>query len=141
MGLACARLFALLTMTTVAVAQASEPGGQLRIELNTIADQDNSCLLTFMVTNGQAAAIDQLVYEAVLFDSAGQVDRLTLFDFGALPEGVPRVRQFAVPDLRCDGLSRVLFNGLHSCTASGAPPEICAGPIAPSSRTDVEVLG
>lgn len=114
-----------------------KPG--LSIELNTAQTADNTCTLTFVVVNGHATAIDKLVYETVLFDSAGQVNRLTLFDFATLPPALPRVRQFALAGTQCNSLGRVLFNGLNTCTASDTAA--CAGPLTASSRTGIEVLG
>ncbi|WP_147112490.1 hypothetical protein [Tateyamaria sp. syn59] len=136
-----ARLVALTMIATGAAAQEGDLTGKIAIELNTVAETDGGCTLTFMVTNGHAVAVDQLVYETVLFDAAGQVDRLTLFDFGALPVGRPRVRQFAVPDVGCDGLGRVLFNGLHTCEAEGLEEGACAAGLVPMSRVEIEVLG
>ena len=128
---------AAFLMASAAAAQAEE----VAIELNATTNGNAACTLTFMVTNGHSVAIDQLIYETVLFDAEGQVDRLTLFVFGALPVGTPRVRQFAVPDLPCDQLSRVLFNGLHTCTAEGLDAETCGNGMIPTSRTEIEVLG
>ena len=141
MGTTIARLVALATIASGAAAQESDLTGKIAIELNTTSESDTACTLTFMVTNGHEMAIDQLVYETVLFDASGQVDRLTLFDFGALPVGRPRVRQFAVPDVTCDGLGRVLFNGLHTCDAEGLEAGTCAAGLVPTSRVDIEVLG
>ncbi|MEL6467623.1 MAG: hypothetical protein AAFQ58_21875 [Pseudomonadota bacterium] len=115
--------------------------GKVAIELNTVSDGEGSCTLTFMVTNGHSVGIDKLVFETVLFDANGAVDRLTLFDFGALPVGRPRVRQFAVPNLACGGLGRVLFNGLHTCEATGLEASACADGLVPTSRVEIEVLG
>lgn len=116
---------------------AEQPG--LSIELNTAQTDANACTLTFVVVNGHSAPIDKLIYETVLFDKTGQVNRLTLFDFGKLPPALPRVRQFALPDTDCDALGRVLFNGLNACTS--ADDTACKAGIAATSRTGIEVLG
>ncbi|WP_299605340.1 hypothetical protein [uncultured Tateyamaria sp.] len=143
MGTTFARLFALILILapTAVAAQETDVTGKVAVELNTVSDGEGTCTLTFMVTNGHPVDIDKLVYETVLFDAAGRVDRLTLFDFGALPVGRPRVRQFAVPELSCEGLGRVLFNGLHTCTAEGLAQGDCAKGLLPSSRVEIEVLG
>ncbi|MEM8654316.1 MAG: hypothetical protein AAGF36_06185 [Pseudomonadota bacterium] len=143
MGKTWARLSALaLALTPLgAVADEMDLTGKIAVELNTVSDGDSSCTLTFMVTNGHAAPIDKLVFETVLFDAGGAVDRLTLFDFGALPVGRPRVRQFAVPNLTCGGLGRVLFNGLHTCEATGLEASACGEGLVPTSRVAIEVLG
>ncbi|MEM6618243.1 MAG: hypothetical protein AAF761_03820 [Pseudomonadota bacterium] len=124
---------------TAAPAFAEEEPAGVSLELNKLADAASGCTLTFLVSNGQAADIDQAVWEAVLFDRGGQVDRLTLFDFGELPAGRPRVRQFVVPDLTCGNLGQVLLNGVHACTA----PEgtACDTGLTLKSRTDADLNG
>ena len=143
MGKTCLRLlaFALAVAPHHAVADEADLTGKVAIELNTVSEGENSCTLTFMVTNGHSVDIDKLVFETVLFDAAGAVDRLTLFDFGALPVGRPRVRQFAVPNLACSGLGRVLFNGVHTCEATGLEARTCADGLVPTSRGEIELLG
>ena len=143
MGKTCARLLAALVSLAPLAAAADEVDltGKIAIELNAVIEAEYNCTLTFVVHNGFAVDIGQLVFEAELFDVSGAVDRLPLFNFGALPVGRPRVRQFAVPDLSCSGLSRVLFNGLHTCAADGLDTEVCASGMVPSSRVAIEVLG
>lgn len=133
LALACLGLFAL-----PALAQ-DKADGALSIELNTAETRDGTCTLTFVVRNEHAGPIDKLVFETVLFDTAGAVNRLTLFDFGALPVGLPRVRQFALPQTPCDGLGRVLFNGLNTC--DGLDAKACTTGFQTSTRTGIEVLG
>ncbi|GFE64688.1 hypothetical protein [Litoreibacter roseus] len=123
------------------VADERDLTNKVAIELNTVTEGDGTCTLTFLVTNRQTVDIDQLVYETVLFEADGRVAQLTLFDFGALPMGRPRVRQFAVPDLTCGNLGRVLFNGVQTCRAEGLAADACEGGLVPSSRVSVEVLG
>lgn len=111
------------------------------VELNAVEQVDTSCRVSFLVRNGHATDLDQVVYETVLFDTEGRVDRLTLFDFGALPSNRPRVRQFVVPDLQCASLGRVLINGAETCTGENLPENACSGDLDLRSRTAVEVLG
>ncbi|MEL6294706.1 MAG: hypothetical protein AAFR10_10615 [Pseudomonadota bacterium] len=143
MGKTCARLLALVmaVLPFRVAAEEVDLAGKVAIELNTVSEGEGSCTLTFMVTNGHTVGIDKLVFETVLFDAGGAVDRLTLFDFGALPVGRPRVRQFAVPNLACGDLGRVLFNGLHTCDAADLEIAACADELVPTSRVEIEVLG
>jgi hypothetical protein len=120
---------------TTTVAQEAEP--TLSVELNRIDTLDGACRLTFMVENGLEADLDTLSLETVLIDRDGRVDRLTLFDFGALPAGIPRVRQFDIPGLGCAALGRVLINGVNAC----GPAEGCADALHFDSRTDVDLIG
>jgi hypothetical protein len=109
----------------------------LSLELNRIDAIEGACRLTFMVDNALGVDLDALALETVLIDRAGVVERLTLFEFGALPGGSLRVRQFDVPGLSCDALGRVLINGVAEC--GGAAP--CAAALRLGTRTDVEVIG
>jgi hypothetical protein len=126
---------------TPALAQETDISGRISVELNAVETTDTACILTFMIINGLEVTIDRVVYETVLFDTGGQVNRLTLFDFGMLPPVRPRVRQFAVPNLSCDRLGRILFNGANACEGAGLDDGVCDSGLMPSTRTDVEVLG
>lgn len=125
----------------VLASDDTDIGAAVSLELNMAKTSDTACTLTFVVINGHAAPIDKLVYETVLFDKGGQVDRLTLFDFGTLPAARPRVRQFAVPGVTCDGLGMILINQAHSCESAALTPDACEAGLVVSSRTDIEVQG
>jgi len=116
---------------------AQEADRGLSLELNRVDTLEQACRLTFLVENTLGSDVRALSLETVLIDVQGQVERLTLFEFGALPHGVPRVRQFDIPGLACDGLGRVLINGVAEC--SGATD--CAAGLGYATRTDVEVVG
>ena len=125
-----------------AMAQAQEElSDTVLLELNTAQSQGDACTLTFQIINGYESEIDSLVYETVLFDSEGGVNRLTLFDFGALPPGRPRVRQFSVPGMTCEGLGRILINGAHACEGEGLDAGACVNGLKLDSRVAIEVLG
>lgn len=123
-------------------AAAQDAPATLIVELNRIVPLDGACRLTFMAQNNMDADIEQIVFETVLFTAEGGVDRLTLFDMGALPTARPRVREFDMPGLSCAALGRVLFNGVDTCTGNGLDPAVCEGALSPVSRVnDVEVIG
>ncbi|RKF16823.1 hypothetical protein D6850_04600 [Roseovarius spongiae] len=131
----------IIALAAPAAAQEQEIGKAVSLELNTTQMTDAGCTLTFLVINGHSAPIDSLVYETVLFDRNGQVDRLTLFDFGALPPARPRVRQFSVPGVTCEGLGRILINGASTCESADLAPDACEAGLTLSSRTGIEVQG
>lgn len=132
---------AMMIFAVPLAAQETDVTGKISVELNAVETTNGSCTLTFLITNGLGSDLKKVVYETVLFDTTGQVNRLTLFDFGALPYARPRVRQFAVPQAACDQLGRVLFNGANTCEGEGLADEICTTGFTPSSRTEIEVLG
>jgi hypothetical protein len=137
----CACIAALLFSAAGAHAQETDASKRVTLELNAIQTVDNSCQLTFLITNGHAQSINQAVYETVLFDSAGQVSVITLFDFGTLPPALPRVRQFGIPQVTCEGLGRVLINGASICAGAGLPESACTKDFTVSTRTAIEVIG
>ncbi len=116
-------------------------GAAVSVELNTVKPSEDGCILSFLVVNGHPGPIDKVVYETVLFDSTGQVDRLTLFDFGTLPPARPRVRQFTISGLACEGLGKILINGASTCDAPDLGPAACEAGLLTGSRTNVEVQG
>lgn len=122
-------------------AQSVDNLPHISVELNAAETREQSCLLSFMITNGAQNDVEQAIYETVLFDADGQVERLTLFDFGALPAKRPRVRQFAVSSTSCENLSKVLFNGANTCRAESLEPNFCEENLHLISRTKIEVLG
>jgi hypothetical protein len=133
--------FALLAAPGLAVAQIEDVAGRLLIELNAVQSVEAGCSLSFLVINGLPEAIDSLVLEAVLFDAGGQVERLTLFDFGALPATRPRVRQFVLPGATCAAVGAVLINGTESCVAESGAALGCGDALDLRSRVDIDLLG
>lgn len=132
----------LLTALTICLCSGvAHAEGGLDIELNAANPQAGACTLSFLVKNSHSSPIEQAVYEAVFFDAAGQVERLTLFDFGELPVGRPRVRQFAVPDLECANLGQILLNGASTCRVAGADSPVCAQGLTAHSRATVGLQG
>jgi hypothetical protein len=130
----------LFGLAGAAGAQEVAPAG-ITVELNGVAQIDSGCQLTFVAASTHPEGVESVVFETVLFDSAGAVDRLTLFDFGQIPAGVPRVRQFLVPELSCGTLDRLLINGVSACTVPGGDDAACAKGLTVKSRTEVEMLG
>jgi hypothetical protein len=139
--LACRALGVAALSAQAQSADETDIGAAISLELNAVKSTENACTLSFMVINGHPSPIDQLVFETVLFDANGQVDRLTLFDFGALPPARPRVRQFSVPGVACDGLGMILINGASTCTSADLPATACETGLTVTSRTDIEVQG
>lgn len=132
-------LLALLPLPLA--AQETAPAVGLTIELNATKGVEQGCQLSFLIRNGHETDVDSAIYETVLLDTNGQVDRLTLFDFGELPAGRPRVRQFVVPGTGCDGLGQILINGASRCEAAGGESDLCTKGLDLKSRSDVEVIG
>ena len=124
-----------------AIAEQDAAAPQLIVELNAAQTLAEGCSLSFLITSGLPDQIDTMVLEAVLFDTGGQVAQLTLFDFGTLPAGRPRVRQFVVPGKRCDSYTSVLINGVQSCEMAGAASSLCEQGLELRTRSDIDLIG
>lgn len=125
-----------------ALAQDAAPAPVLSVELNTAETVDTACRLTFLVQNDLGADLGQLALETVILTPDGIVERLTLFDFRDLPAGRPRVRQFDLGGIACDGIGAVLINGTSACAGEGVDPAACGAGLALASRVDgMEILG
>lgn len=126
----------------VAVAQSPQTASsRLHLELNNLQDIEGTCRLSFLVTNGSGVAIDQAVFETVVFDTSGGVASLSLFDFRDLPADKARVRQFDLPGIACAGIGKALINGASTCVVEGVESAICKEALSLSSRLSVELLG
>ena len=124
---------ALAQSTPPAEAPAAAPS--VSVELNAIHPRDGACQFVLVGQNGTEADIDRLVLEAVLFDTEGRVATMTLLDLQDLPAGRMRVRSFEIGGITCEGVSRLLINGVSSCE-----PEGCGAAIEARSVTPIEVL-
>lgn len=129
----------------VASANAQEPAAvepaPLHLELNAAVSEAAGCRLSFLARNQHAGAVDKAVYEAVLFDQNDTVNSFILFDFEALPQERPRVRQFIVPQVQCEAIGRILINGASECIVSGETSPVCSEGLSISTRIEIEVIG
>lgn len=124
-----------------AYAQDEAPAPSLSIELNALQQHDDACRIVFLAENRLGADLSALSFETVLIDTAGIVDRLTLFDFQSLPEGRTRVRQFDLVDTRCDSVGRILINGVAACDGEGLAGTECIDRLTLATRTKAEIAG
>lgn len=111
------------------------------MELNALQQIEESCRIVFLAENRLGADLEALAYETVLIGTDGVVDRLTLFDFQALPEGRKRVRQFDLDNAKCGAIGSVLINGAASCSGSGLSGDECIDRLRVTSKTAVELAG
>lgn len=139
--LALAALFAGALPVAALAQSAGDAAPRLHLELNALRDVDGACRLTFLAQNETGVAIEQAVFETVIFDTSGAVVSLSLFDFRDLPADRPRVRQFDVPGMACDTVGQALINGANACVVDGAESGVCQDGLSLGSRLAVELLG
>ena len=122
-------------------AQDTTASSGIALELNAADLIGEACRITFVATNQLDVPVDKTIYETVLFSDDGQVLMLTLFDFGALPSEVPRVRQFQVADTSCSRIGMVLINGANRCIVAGKDVPVCGQNLRTSSRLSIKLQG
>lgn len=113
--------------------------GPLRFQLNNAETVDGSCQLTFVVQNDTGSAISQSSYSMTVVNAEGRVATLITFEFGAFPQGRPKVQQFALTDLACEDISAISINEYGECiTDEAEAASVCEDSLRPSSLTDIE---
>ena len=120
-----------------APAMAEDAPKRIGVELNAVAATDKACRLSFLVENDLGVAIDDLALELVLFDKDGRVDRFVVVRTGRLPLAKRRVKQFDVPEVKCDSIGSVLVNDVSECTGAGLDATVCLDRLAISSRAAI----
>ena len=134
-------LVAFIFSILFSVCNAETLKHRFSLQLNSAQTIENVCRLTFVVDNQTEKDISELVFETVLFSQQGEVIFFTLFDFGEVPFGIPRVRQFDVPNYSCEDVKQVLINGMDKCVFSNGGGAECKLNLETSSRSEIGLLG
>ncbi|MFD1694085.1 hypothetical protein [Roseibium aestuarii] len=138
-----------LTYALAAPSMVHAADGGLTLELNRSVTTERGCMLSFVASNGSARDVTGVVYELVLFNAEGLVEKMTAFDFGSLPASKTVVRQFELAGQPCEGLSQVLVNGAPRCDLAkgstggetpSAPATACIADLTTSSRATLALL-
>ena len=116
--------------------QKSKSG--LSLELNGLDQNGGACRATLIARNGFEATLDQTAFELVIFDKAGLISLMTVFDFGALPAGKTLVRRFDLPKIDCSDLTRILVNGVSRCAGEGVDLARCETHFTTENRAEIE---
>lgn len=125
----------------LSAGQALAQTGNFEIELNTSADVDGACRLTFVATNNTGLSLTKTAYEVAAFNADGAVSQLMVLEFGELPEAKTRVIQFDLPGQQCSAISRLLVNGQDTCEAADGPKDVCMKSLSASSRIPTMPFG
>lgn len=128
-SLLCA-VAATFALAPVVWAQA----GNIELELNTAADVDGGCRVTYVATNASAVGLEKTAYEVAVFDAEGIVQRLLVLDFGRLPSGKTQVKQFDLPEQKCSAISRISVNSAVECASAEGDQTVCRDSQLLSSR-------
>ena len=134
--MAVAALFGSAGIASAQEAEAAAEAPVYALELNRLVSGNGACRLVFVARNGLGAPIERIAFEFVLFDTDGAVERISAFDFGAMPDDKTVVRQYELPDTDCDTLGRILINDVTVCDGAGLSPESCLAALQATTRID-----
>ncbi|PCK79208.1 hypothetical protein [Rhizobium sophoriradicis] len=110
----------VMAVASVCQAQETAPAASLSVELNALAPSQKGCMMTFVALNQLPAAINKVSFELAIFNDRNAVDRITVLDFRDLPQGKKRVRQFDMPNVKCESVTRILINDTPVCDGPAA---------------------
>lgn len=119
--------------TGQAAAETPAPIGPIAVELNKLEPAGGDCRATMVATNGPDR-LASLKLDLVIFDAGGVVAKRIAAEIGPLAPRKIVIKTFAVKDLACPSISRVVLNDLVACTAAAGPVEGCLDRLVPSSR-------
>jgi hypothetical protein len=111
----------LFSVSGVAQAYAQDAAAaKLDVELNALAPSQKGCMMTFVAENNLQTPINKISFELAFFNDRNAVDRITVLDFRDLPQGKKRVRQFDMPNVKCETVTRILINDTPVCDGPAA---------------------
>ncbi|KAA0700677.1 hypothetical protein DTW90_03290 [Neorhizobium sp. P12A] len=93
---------------------------KINVELNALAPSQKGCMMTFVAENDLPTDINKISFELAFFNERNTVDRVTVLDFRDLPVGKKRVRQFDMPGVKCESVSRIIINDTPVCDGPAA---------------------
>jgi len=125
-----------------AAAQQATPApvsAKLNVELNALASSTKGCMMTFVAENDMATPISKISFELAFFNDKNAVDKVTVLDFRDLPVGKKRVRQFDMPNIKCEAVTRIIINDTPVCDGPAAGE--CKGALTTRSQIAVPFEG
>ncbi|PVB62393.1 hypothetical protein [Labrenzia sp. 011] len=131
---------ALVSACLLASAAGAQSAESISIQLNGAETVGDACRLTFVIRNELPKPVKALGLDLVMFDRSGGVAGYAAVDFGDLPAGKTRVRQYDVARGECSGMSRVLLNEVRACEIDGEPAGDCLPKLQLSTRSEIDFI-
>lgn len=128
-------------ITIFALGEPSRPLAQttaplLSLEFNRLQQTQRGCQLTFVIQNRLSRPLSKAAFEFAFFNQGGVLEKLSVLNFRDVPKGKTKVRQFALKDLKCADLARILINDVTACV--GAAQTDCLDNLKTTNRTKIE---
>lgn len=116
------------------VAAASER--PIRLELNRLEAQGQSCRTYLLIENKSSDAYKSLRLDLFVLDGGGVAARRLAVEAAPLAANKTIIRLFDIPGIACESIGSVLLNDVATCETD-APGENCARLVETSSRANV----
>lgn len=129
-----------LTAPLTAPVATAQPAETISIQLNEAVTVEGACRLTFVIRNDLPGTVQELGLDLVMFDTSEGVSGYAAVDFGELPAGKTRVRQYDVFKGDCASIARVLLNDVRACEIGGGAATDCLPLLRLSSRSGIDLI-
>ncbi len=133
-------LQSLLMAAWALSAWAPAANGQegVRVELNKLEPLETACRAYLLFENRMSAEFRSMRLDLVMFNPEGVINRRLAVEGGPLPAGKTSVKLFDIDGVSCDAVSRVLLNGVLSCSDDEGDRGDCLQIIETASRSSAE---
>jgi hypothetical protein len=129
----CLAVALALGLSAGSAAALAETG--VRLELNRLEPQGDSCRAYLVIENGTGEPYKSLKLDLFAFDTDGVIAKRLALEAGPLPARKTGVKLFDFTGLSCERFSRVLLNDVVSCETAGGVRTDCLAAIATASKT------
>ncbi len=109
----------------------------IQMELNKLEAGQNACRVYMVFENGSAHAFKSLKTDLVVFGNDGIIAKRLAVEGGPLSAKKTIVKLFDIGGVKCDGIGRVLLNGVMACEDESGVRDDCTAAIQVKSRADV----
>lgn len=117
--------------------EAAETGG-VTLELNKLEQVDQTCRAYMLFKNDSGSNFEQFRLDLVLFDAEGVISRRIAIEAAPLETGRSTVKFFDFSEQQCEGIDRMLVNGVSPCADASGEREDCADILNLANRTEIE---
>lgn len=121
-------------------AEETAEAGTVRVELNKLEPEQESCRIYLLLHNGTDTPFHKLEFDVVVFDPDGIVARRLALETAPLPSGKTRIKVFDLTELNCDAVGRFLLNSVLSCAGPDGQREGCMDAVRVSSKARAPLI-
>ncbi|MDZ7811309.1 MAG: Tat pathway signal sequence domain protein [Arhodomonas sp.] len=111
--------------------------GRVTVELNKLEADGADCRAYLVLENGTDITFEALRLDLVMFGQDGIIAKRLAVDTAPLPAGKTSVKVFAMSELSCAEIGRVLLNGVLGCADAEGDRDDCLARLSPESRAGV----